>query len=146
MVFSLIRYLHAAPNSIKGHRSELTCSWSAEIQSFAVFPRTSGRYHQSVTDGHNAQKAVERRQQLKSNTRAPSAKFSQWTPGVATATAITDAGVVIWESIPWDCNAHDTPPPATHFLSIRYTGCYEISYSSYNKFVKFIYISYKENM
>ena len=49
-----------------------------------------------------------RQRRLKSNTRAMSAKFSQWTPGVATTIAITLVGDVIWESIPRDCKAHGT--------------------------------------
>ena len=36
-----------------------------------------------------------RQRRLKSNTRAMSAKFSQWTPGVATTIAITAVGDVI---------------------------------------------------
>ena len=85
MVIPLTRYLSTSPNSLRGHRSELTCVGERRCPDGTTSPKPADTMHK---------KAV-RRRQLKSNTRALSAKFSQWTPGVATATDITAAGVVI---------------------------------------------------
>jgi hypothetical protein len=77
----------------------------------------SGQHLQSPIDRHNSQKDPRRRRQsrLQRNTRAMSAKFSQWTPGVATTITITAVGDVIWESIPRGCKAHGTDACCARF-------------------------------
>jgi hypothetical protein len=78
-----------------------------------------------------------RQRRLKSNTRAMSAKFSQWTPGVATTIAITAVGDVIWESIPRDCKAHGNIASSARFHPTHSTLLFNILYRTFRNCIVF---------